>query len=91
MNILTKEKYNDVKNALLESCEDEIPKGRTFELTEEQELKYLKWSMARPKKNSGAIGGRYTFSFTPTSLGVIIKVIDDFNKEFIDLTEYESW
>lgn len=34
----------------------------------------------------GAIGGRYTYKFTPTSLGNIVKVIDNYTKEELDLT-----
>lgn len=39
----------------------------------------------------GAVGGSLTYSFTPTSLGVCVKVTDAFTKETIDLTEYEDW
>lgn len=37
----------------------------------------------------GAIGGDLTYSFTPTSLGTIIKV-ECFNKQ-LDLTAYDEW
>jgi len=40
---------------------------------------------------SGAIGGRFTYSFTPTSLGTIVKVKDGLDDTTIDLTDYESW
>lgn len=39
----------------------------------------------------GAIGGNLTFSFTPTSLGVVVTVTDSLTKETIDLTIYEHW
>ncbi len=39
----------------------------------------------------GAIGGSLTFSFTPTSLGVAVKVTDAHTNKTIDLTDYESW
>lgn len=50
-----------------------------FRLGEKELEKYLEWSKEHDKgcrcyKNSGAIGGRLTFSFTPTSLGMITKV-----------------
>ena len=41
-------------------------------------------------KYAGAIGGRLTYSFTPTSLGCIVKVKCACGSE-IDLTEYEEW
>jgi len=47
------------------------------------------------KKMEGAIdydgGGSYTFSFTPTTLGTVIKVKNNaYNKE-IDLSDYKNW
>lgn len=39
----------------------------------------------------GAIGGSLTFSFTPTSLGVAVKVTDAHTGEAIDLSDYEDW
>lgn len=38
----------------------------------------------------GAIGGALTYSFTPTTLGVVIKVKCACGKE-IDVTDYEGW
>jgi len=39
----------------------------------------------------GATGGVLTYSFTPTSLGVIAKVCHGWTEAEIDLTDYESW
>lgn len=39
----------------------------------------------------GSIGGELTYSFTPTSLGVITKVEHGVTKNVLDLTEYEYW
>lgn len=39
----------------------------------------------------GAIGGRYTFSFTPVGVGLIIKVSNGLTEDTIDLTDYDSW
>ena len=39
---------------------------------------------------SGAIGGRLTYSFTPTSLGIITVVKCACGKE-INLTDYDNW
>lgn len=38
----------------------------------------------------GAIGGDVTYQFTPTSLGVIIKVLHVSGAE-LDITDYSSW
>lgn len=39
----------------------------------------------------GAIGGSLTYSFTPTSLGTVVKVTDGFTNKTIDLSNYEDW
>ena len=65
-----------------------------FELTEEEEQKYRTWIKEHNEdcqiKYSGAIGGKITFQFTPTSLGVITKVICGCGEELI-LTDFEGW
>jgi hypothetical protein len=38
----------------------------------------------------GAIGGALTYSFTPTSLGVVIKAKCACGKE-VDVSDYEGW
>lgn len=38
----------------------------------------------------GAIGGLHTYSFTPTGIGVVVKVVCSCG-ESVDLTDYDSW
>lgn len=38
----------------------------------------------------GANGGGYTYSFTPTSLGTVVKVINDLTGDVLDITDY-NW
>ena len=42
---------------------------------------------------TGAIGGGITYSFTPTSLGTVVKVTwnDGTINETIDVTDYDMW
>lgn len=42
------------------------------------------------KKKQGAIGGQYTYSFTPTSLGTAVSMRCACGKEE-NVTEYDSW
>lgn len=62
-----------------------------FELTEEQSAKISVWLENTDYHDTyhGAIGGALTFSFTPTSLGVIEKV--KYRDKVLDLTEYDLW
>lgn len=52
-----------------------------------------KWLARRPKKKAygGAIGGRYTYTFTPTGVGTVVKVTDALTNTTKDLTEYGDW
>lgn len=64
-----------------------------FKLDEEQYKKLDKWyeQQGIAERYGGAIGGALTYSFTPTSLGIVTKVTNNFNKETIDLTNYDEW
>lgn len=76
-----------------------------FEVTEEEHQKISTWQANLHKKlikegkvtvvdgypYSGAIGGTLTYSFTPTSIGVVFKVKDNLSGEVLDLTDYDSW
>lgn len=64
-----------------------------FEIEKEEEV--LKWLSNHEcqfchAENVGAIGGRLTYCFTPTGLGVICKIKCECGEEF-DATDYESW
>jgi hypothetical protein len=59
------------------------PKGVSMDI--------LKCSWESGYAYGGAIGGSTTFLFTPTSLGVVVKVRDSFTGEEIDVTDYEDW
>lgn len=41
--------------------------------------------------NCGAIGGLFTYSFTPTSIGIITKIECGITKEELDITLYEDF
>jgi hypothetical protein len=72
-----------------------------FELIQEQWSKFHSWKQEQDKKVQeiqgsdspcyGAIGGAYTFSFTPTSLGVALVVKNNRTKDELDITDYENW
>jgi hypothetical protein len=57
----------------------------------EKELEKLdEWLKTKDlNKYCGAIGGRFTYCITPTSLGNIYKVKDNLDKDEIDITEYD--
>jgi hypothetical protein len=72
-----------------------------FGLDEQQQQKFAEWNRNHKKEckffqnedgieQCGAIGGRLTYSFTPTGLGVITKIQCACGAE-IDLTDVEDW
>ena len=66
----------------------------TFEITEKQYKKYQRWRRAKTKKEGelyvGAVGGAYTFCFTPTGIGQIIEVRTS-GGDRLDLTDFDTW
>lgn len=65
-----------------------------FRLTPLQIKSLNDWIESQEKVHEGsvgAIGGRYSYSFTPTNLGVVSVVTDNFTKTSIDLTGYNEW
>ncbi len=48
---------------------------------EEKQLKAIeKWKKSLPESPTGAIGGRFEYSFVPTNLGLVVKVKDAITK-----------
>ena len=69
-----------------------------FDLDDEQAAKVFKWNRKHLDHcplygKDGAIGGRVSYTFTPTSLGQIVKVKCACGSEDseVDLTDYENW
>ena len=64
----------------------------SFKLTEEQKIKLDEWKSQQVEKDKvGTIGDRYTYSFTPTSLGIIVIVKDNVTNSEINLTDFSNW
>ena len=62
-----------------------------FALTWEQEQVANTWIETRSKEDCGPIGGRWSYRFTPTSIGMLIAVVDNANGEELELTDYDSF
>jgi hypothetical protein len=78
-----------------------------FELDAEQSKRLNEWCSEQDKKVMesqkgtevehsgeayyGCSGGSVTYMFTPTTLGLVVKVQNNMTGEIIDLTDYESW
>ena len=63
-----------------------------FTLTDDQQKQARQWvdSHTCSIDYSGAIGGKTTYSFTSTSIGVVEKVSCACGEE-LDLTDYDMW
>ena len=62
---------------------------KKFELDEDQMSRLEDWQ-AGIKKKYGEYG-LYTYSFTPTGIGDIIKVYSDTAKKTLDLSDVDKW
>ena len=66
----------------------------TFTVEDDQFKKYVEWKREHdkicPQTKVGAIGGKETYLFTQTSLG-LITVIKCACEEELDLTNYDEW
>jgi hypothetical protein len=68
--------------------------GLKFELDEQQRAKAAEFIERFAHVYHGAIGGGFTFEFSPTNLGVVAKVVHAKgmpDEETCDLTDYDSW
>ncbi len=66
-----------------------------FELTGDQEINYLIWKVEHDKicslkDKDGTIGGRISFVFNPTGVGVGVDVKCGCGEK-LDLTNYDEW
>lgn len=62
-----------------------------FHVTEHDQKRISEFKNAQGESYCGAIGGQYTYSFTPTSLGVVFTVTNNVTNATLDLTEYDKW
>jgi hypothetical protein len=65
-----------------------------FELTQDDLKKVAAFKKKQEKITGGkygAIGGGYTYHFTPTGLGCIVTVENCVTKAVLDLTDYDNW
>ena len=61
-------------------------------LTDEEMAKFDKWLDTKDlKRYTGAIGGRFTYCYTPTSIGTIVKIKDNLDGDELDVSDYDSW
>lgn len=67
---------------------------KEFAIDDKQSDSADKWMKAQSTKSAetfGAIGGRFSFVFTPTGLGMITTVRDSVLNEELNLTDFGSW
>lgn len=64
-----------------------------FELDESEIKKFQSWKKKQKEKDPhiATAGERWTFMFTPTGLGTMIKVKDELLGDEIDLTDWDNF
>jgi hypothetical protein len=81
---------------LLEEAAKEIDrllvvKLHSFEIDLVEYQRAVEWMSTHPDVYEGAIGGRYSWEFTPTGLGVVVIIKDAITKTQKDVTDYDGW
>lgn len=78
--------------AILNEIEVEFVHGIMINVDKNKYVEYLDWKkkVQLPLEKIGTIGGEFTYSITPTSLGSIYVVTHSSGKKF-DLTNYDLW
>ena len=51
----------------------------------------LKMEVETGRPYEGMSAGRASYEFTSTSLGTVLRVIDNLTQEVIDVTDYDGW
>ena len=70
-----------------------------YSFEEEEWKKIQKWIKTHKDKNgkrcflkeAGAVGGAFSYHFTPTGIGVIVVAHCGHCKQELDITDYSSW
>lgn len=65
-----------------------------FKMSKTEETKAKAWEeiqTAKNNKQTTTIGGRFSYTFTPTSVGVAVVVRDNLLNESLDVTDYDLW
>jgi len=62
-----------------------------FEIDEDGLRQIKEWKKTLPPGRYGCIGGRISYTFTPTGLGVITVVKDGMSGKEINITDFENW
>jgi arsenate reductase-like glutaredoxin family protein len=94
---LTQEWVNNITKSKYHNTEDDYKPAVMFTVDRGQHEQLVEWCDEHDKTcpyadpdNTGAIGGRLTYSFTSTSLGEVCKVECACGAK-VDLTEYGDW
>jgi hypothetical protein len=64
-----------------------------FELDKAQMQKFEKWKKTQEKAHQSrtTLGERWTFCFTPTGIGIVVRVTDNATKDTLDLTDWDNF
>lgn len=70
---------------------DVMEGSSVFQLNKKERAAANEFIKKQDKPYAGAIGGQFSYIFTPTSIGCVIKVLNHFTGEECDVTDYEEW
>lgn len=64
-----------------------------FQLSDKEQKLANEWISKQKKKDNTqtTFGGRFSYKFTQTGIGVVVEVIDEHLNESLDVTDYDLW
>lgn len=89
MNVFSLEPEQLAKIHEWSEAQDQIVLAGQREKMSPEEFNHL--TMGGQYPYYGAIGGGLTYCFTPTSLGVVVKVRHGATNAELDVSDYDSW
>lgn len=66
----------------------------SFAMSKQESIKASEFITTQIEKNDcrgGAIGGRFSYIFTPTTIGLAVEIRDNILKETKNITDFENW
>lgn len=92
VDLLTKEQKDQIEDWLHNNVYPDIITEQKSNMNRNDPVYFVAqhdWSEGIPYQ--GASGGGITYKFTPTSIGIVIKVQEQWTGRELDVTDYDSW
>lgn len=91
-DLLTKEQNDQIDDWLYNNVYPDIIAEQKAKMKRDDPAYFVAqhdWDEGHPYQ--GASGGGVTYKFTPTSIGIVVKVQEQWTGKELDVTDYDTW